>query len=149
MRNLKILAMVAIAATLAIGCTAAAAPARSDTATTVNATNMTVNATLTDMKVAVDKTSLPAGEITFVVKNSGVVMHELVVISTDVAQDKIAMGTETVGKVDETGNVGETGDVNAGESKTFTVNLPAGHYVLMCNEVGHYGMGMHMAFTVN
>jgi len=140
MRNLKILAMVAIAATLAIGCTAAKeAPAHGGT----------VNATLTDMKVAVDKTSIPAGEITFVVKNSGAVMHELVVIQTDVSQDKLAMNMDEAGKMDETGNVGETGDVNAGESKTFTVTLPAGHYVLMCNEVGHYASGMHMAFTVN
>ena len=141
MRNLKILAMVAIAATLAIGCTAAAKPAP--------AQGGTINATLTDMKVAVDKTSIPAGEVTFIVKNSGAVMHELVVIQTDVSQDKLAMNMDEAGKMDETGNVGETGDVNAGESKTFTVTLPAGHYVLMCNEVGHYASGMHMAFTVN
>ena len=82
-------------------------------------------------------------------KNNGAVVHELVVIQTDVAQDKLAVNTEEAGKMDETGNVGETGDVEAGASKTFTVTLPAGHYVLMCNEIGHYGSGMHMTFTVN
>ncbi|HEV2009604.1 MAG TPA: sulfocyanin-like copper-binding protein [Candidatus Limnocylindria bacterium] len=145
MRKLKLVAMLAIAAALAMGCTAAAAP------TTVAAPTQggTVNATLTDMKIAVDRTSISAGPVTFVVKNSGVVVHELVVIQTDVAQDKMAMGTEEVGKMDETGNIGETGEVIVGGSNTFTVNLPAGHYVLMCNEVGHYSSGMHMAFTVN
>jgi len=39
--------------------------------------------------------------------------------------------------------------MNIGETKTFTVTLPAGHYVLMCNEIGHYSAGMHMTFTVN
>jgi len=141
MRKLKVLAMLATAAALVVGCTAAAAPAP--------VPGGTVNATLTDMKIAVDRTSISAGAITFVVKNSGVVAHELVVIQTDVAQDKLAVNTEEAGKMDETGNVGETGDVIAGASNTFTVTLPAGHYVLMCNEIGHYGMGMHMAFTVN
>ena len=51
--------------------------------------------------------------------------------------------------MDETGNVGETGDMRIGESKTFTVTLSAGRYLLMCNEIGHYGSGIHMAFTVN
>jgi uncharacterized cupredoxin-like copper-binding protein len=123
-----------------VGCSgAAAAPTQGGT----------VNATLTDMKISLDRTSVPAGTITFVVKNTGAIEHELVVLQTDTAQDKIAMDMDEAGKMDETGNVGETGDVDAGGSKTFTVTLPAGHYVLMCNEVGHYAAGMHMTFTVN
>lgn len=139
MRKLKLVAMLAIAAALVMGCTAAGAPAKGGT----------VNATLTDMKITVDRNSISAGPITFVVKNNGAVVHELVVIQTDVPQDKLAADADEAGKMDETGNLGETGDVKAGESKTFTVTLPAGHYVLMCNEVSHYSSGMHMAFTVN
>ena len=139
MRTLKILGMLALATTILAGCSTAAATPKS----------ATVNATLTDMKISLDKTNVPAGEITFVVKNSGGVVHELVVLQTTLAQDKIAMDMDEAGKMDETGNVGETGDVEAGASKTFTVTLPAGHYVLMCNEIGHYGSGMHMTFTVN
>ena len=139
MRTLKILAMLAIAAALVVGCTADVSPARGGT----------VNATLTDMKIAVDRTSISAGAITFMVKNNGAVEHELVVIQTDVSQDKLAADPDEAGRMDETGNVGETGDMMVGESKTFTVTLPAGHYVLICNEVGHYPSGMHMAFTVN
>ena len=136
MRKLKFMAMLAIAAALVMGC---AAPAKGGT----------VNATLTEMKIALDKTSLPAGPITFVVKNSGTMEHELVVIQTDLAENKLAPDVEEPGKVDETGNVGETGEVKVGESKTFTITIPAGHYVIMCNEVGRYAAGMHLTFTVN
>jgi uncharacterized cupredoxin-like copper-binding protein len=83
------------------------------------------------------------------VKNSGTMEHELVVIQTDLAEDKLAPDVEEPGKVDETGNVGETGEIKVGESKTFTITIPAGHYVIMCNEVGHYAAGMHLTFTVN
>jgi uncharacterized cupredoxin-like copper-binding protein len=109
----------------------------------------TVNATLTDMQITIDRTSVSEGPVTFVVKNNGAVIHEFDVIRTDVAQDKIAADPTQAGKVDETGNVGETGEVEPGESQTFTITLPAGHYVIMCNELGHYAAGMHLAFTVN
>jgi uncharacterized cupredoxin-like copper-binding protein len=140
MIKLKLAALLAITAALAVGCSSAAvAPVQGGT----------ISATLTDMKISVDRTTVPAGAVTFVVKNTGAVIHELVVLQTSVAQDKIAMNMDEAGKMDETGNVGETGDVNAGESKSFTVTLAPGHYVLMCNEIGHYGSGMHMTFTVN
>ena len=141
MLKLKSLAMLTIATALLASCAGAAAPV-------AVVSGGTVNATLTDMKISVDKTSISAGTVKFVVKNSGAAIHELVVIKTDVAQDKFAAGDEA-GKMDETGNVGETGDVIAGGSNTFSVLLPAGHYVLICNEVDHYMSGMHMAFTVN
>jgi uncharacterized cupredoxin-like copper-binding protein len=140
MFKLKLAALLAITAALAVGCSSAAA---------VPVQGGTVSATVSDMKISLDRTSVPAGTITFVVKNTGAVVHELVVLQTDTAQDKVAMDMDEAGKMDETGNVGETGDVDAGGSKTFTVTLPAGHYVLMCNEVGHYAAGMHMTFTVN
>jgi uncharacterized cupredoxin-like copper-binding protein len=140
MFKLKLAALLAITAVLAVGCSSAAAtPAQGGT----------VNATLTDMKISLDRTSVPAGTITFVVKNTGAIEHELVVLQTNTAQDKIGMDMDEEGKMDETGNVGETGDMNIGETKTFTITLPAGHYVLMCNEIGHYAAGMHMTFTVN
>jgi uncharacterized cupredoxin-like copper-binding protein len=108
----------------------------------------TVNVTLTDMHISVDRTSILEGSVIFVVKNSGAVVHEFVVLHTDVPQDKLVADRAQDGKVDETGNVGETGEVDPGESKTFTITIPAGAYVLLCNEVGHYAAGMHLAFTV-
>jgi uncharacterized cupredoxin-like copper-binding protein len=134
MRQLQSLIVAATIAALAAGC----APQGG-----------VVNATLTEMKIALDRTSVPAGPITFNVKNAGTVEHELVVLRTNLAQDKIPADLEEPGKMDETGNLGETGEVPVGTSKSFTVTLPAGSYVLICNEVGHYAGGMHLPFTVN
>ena len=145
MIKLKSLAMLTVATALLASCAGtAAAPA----APVAVVSGGTVNATLTDMKITVDKTAISAGTVKFVVKNSGAAIHELVVIKTDTAQDKLISGDEA-GKMDEAGNVGETGDVIAGGSNTFSVLLPAGHYVLICNEVDHYMSGMHIAFNVN
>jgi uncharacterized cupredoxin-like copper-binding protein len=107
----------------------------------------TVNASLTEMKIAPDRSSVPSGPVTFVVKNNGTVEHELVVIKTD--QTVLPNDPEEPGKVDETGSLGESGEVKPGESKTFTLTLPRGAYQLICNEPGHYAGGMHIAFTVN
>ena len=109
----------------------------------------TVHASLTDMmKVTVDHANTSAGPVTFVVKNNGLIPHELVLLKTDVAQDKLGAGDEA-GKMQEIGNVAETGDMDGGASATFTVTLATGRYILMCNEVGHYASGMHMAFNID
>jgi uncharacterized cupredoxin-like copper-binding protein len=45
-------------------------------------------------------------------------------------------------------NVGETGDVKAGQTKVLSITLAPGHYAVVCNLPGHYRMGMHQDFTV-
>jgi Copper binding proteins, plastocyanin/azurin family len=109
----------------------------------------TVNATLTDSKVIVDRDNITAGTVVFTVKNTGTLEHELVVLKTDVAADKIKADADEPGKMSEEGSLGESGDIAAGETKTFSLNLTPGHYVFMCNQPGHYMLGMHIAFTVN
>ena len=100
-----------------------------------------------------------AGNITFTVKNAGTMEHEMIVLKTDIAFDQIpvtdagdppAPVTTGANKVDEANNVGETGDPNLkpGETRTFTVKLAAGKYVLVCNVAGHYQMGMRAPFQV-
>ena len=105
-------------------------------------------------------TSVPAGNVTFVVKNTGTVDHEMIVLKTNLpagelpvidAGDPPAKVTSGAVKVDEADSVGETGDPNLkpGSSRTFTVkNMVAGKYVLVCNVADHYMKGMRAAFTV-
>jgi uncharacterized cupredoxin-like copper-binding protein len=45
-------------------------------------------------------------------------------------------------------NVGETGDMQPGTTKTLTIDLAPGHYVFLCNLPGHYQSGMHVDVTV-
>jgi uncharacterized cupredoxin-like copper-binding protein len=108
----------------------------------------TVNATLTDSKIVVDTATVPSGKITFQVKNTGTMVHEVVVLKTDLPADKIPPDPDEPGKMLEDGSKGESGDLNVGEAKTFTLDLEPGNYVLMCNQTGHYLLGMHIPFVV-
>ena len=45
-------------------------------------------------------------------------------------------------------NVGETGDMEAGTTQMLTLDLPEGHYAVVCNLQGHYAAGMHQDFWV-
>ena len=104
--------------------------------------------------------STPSGDVTFAVKNLGTVEHEMIVVKTDVPFDQIPINATgdppaTVArggdKIDETSNVGETGDPNLkpGDTRTFTIKgLAPGKYVLACNLAHHYGLGMRAALTV-
>ncbi len=112
------------------------------------ADNGRVNVTLTDNKIVLDRASVQHGNVTFVVKNTGTVVHELVVLKTDIAADKIPADPDEQGKVEEEGSQGESGDLDKGEAKEFTLNLTSGRYALICNQVGHYAAGMHIAFEV-
>ena len=93
-----------------------------------------------------DATTATAGKVTFKVDNAGTMPHELVVIKTDTPAKSLPVKN---GKADETGNIGETGDMAAGTSKSFTVTMEKGHYVLLCNLPGHYQGGMYSDFTVS
>jgi uncharacterized cupredoxin-like copper-binding protein len=116
--------------------------------TAAGSTGGPVSVTLTDTGVTLVQTSVNAGAITFKVKNTGTIEHELVVVKTDVAADKIQPDPDEPGKMSEAGSLGESGDLTAGELKEFTLNLTPGKYVLMCNQPGHYMVGMHIAFEV-
>jgi len=107
-----------------------------------------VNATLTDNKIVLDQATVPSGKITFLVTNAGTMIHEVVVLKTDVAADKIAPNPDEPGKMSEDGSQGESGDLNPAQKATFTLDLTPGNYVLICNQPAHYLLGMHIAFTV-
>ena len=85
-----------------------------------------------------------AGRVTFAVKNMGTITHELVVLKTGKRADALLDGA----RASEAGNVGETGDLAAGGSNTFSVKLKAGHYALICNLPGHYSAGQRVDFTI-
>jgi uncharacterized cupredoxin-like copper-binding protein len=161
-------------ALLAVGCGKSNNDSGSSTTTsggltvTTVASGTKVDVTLGDtnglngmMTMTVAPQSVPAGNVTFTVKNNGTIDHEMVVLKTDTPFDqlpvtfggdppaKVSSGGD---KVDESTSVGETGDPNVkpGETRTFTVkDMAAGNYVLVCNIAKHYGMGMRAPFKVN
>src|SRR6266542_6110725 len=111
--------------------------------------NAVIRVTDQDMKVKVDAISAPAGKVTFLVMNLDTVDHEVVILKTDKAPDKLAL-LAGASKIDEEAageNVGEV-EVEAGTTGAGTFELSPGKYVLVCNVVKHYQAGMYIAFEV-
>jgi len=109
----------------------------------------TINATVgDDMRITLDRYSAPAGYFRFLVTNKGTAVHELVVLKTDLAADQLPADPEQAGKVVEDLHMGETGDIPAARFSGLGLPLGPGHYVILCNEIGHYMAGMRVDFTV-
>jgi uncharacterized cupredoxin-like copper-binding protein len=132
------------------GSVRAASIAPSSAATTASAGSPTVvRATLADsMRVTLDRYTVPAGKVLFLVTDAGTLTHELVVLKTDVAADMLSLNPDVPGKVVEDLHMGETGDIEGGRFNGLELTLGPGHYVILCNELGHYMAGMHVDFTV-
>ena len=113
-----------------------------------------VDAALTTYKIALDKNSVPAGEVTFHIHNDAAdLTHEFVVFKTDFPEDQLPLTAE--GIVDEEASgitlIDEAEDIEPGMSTDLTVTLESGNYVLVCNVDStelHYTHGMHTSFTV-
>jgi len=112
------------------------------------------NLTLTEYQITPALQFIAKGKSNFVAKNSGTVKHEVVVVR---GADASALPTKPDGSVDETqipkrDKVGEIGNVKAGKTKSKTLKLSAGSYILFCNiidtepdgtQISHYAKGMY------
>jgi uncharacterized cupredoxin-like copper-binding protein len=102
-----------------------------------------VNVKLTEFKIEMDKTSIPAGPVKFNIQNTGNEKHEVVL--------------EPAGTNDQpfevNGKASEAEDIEPGASATleWTIDQP-GSYQLGChiteNDEDHYALGMVTTFTV-
>ena len=104
--------------------------------------------------------TVAAGEITFDVKNEGLIAHEFKVVKLDEA----GMGADLADLPTDGGLVSEMGttvdgvgailgfllesDLPAGEGEGLTLDLEPGEYMLLCNVATHYQLGMWSTFTV-
>lgn len=105
-----------------------------------------VEAALTEWRIDATPATVPAGRVSFVARNDGVVMHELAVIRTDAPLEAILL---TNGRASEAGLVGKVRSVAPGHTVQATVLLPAGRYALICNIFPyHYRDGMATELTV-
>ena len=107
----------------------------------------TVAVDLDEWSVKPDPDSIAAGEVTFVVSNSGTLAHELIIVRTDLAADALPVEAGLVAEA-EVDVIGEIEEFAAGLTERVTFTLEAGTYVLLCNIPGHYGAGMTTSFTV-
>ena len=124
----------------------AAAPSPSEAAASPSGT--TITATLTEFVIALSATSAPAGIVTFNVTNSGTMVHEFVILKTDILAKDLPV-VDGVVVEDDYNPVGEVPETDAGRSGTFSATLAAGHYAIICNIKDHVASGMVIDFTVN
>ncbi|MGE5603735.1 MAG: cupredoxin domain-containing protein [Nitrososphaerales archaeon] len=100
----------------------------------------TVGVTLTEFKVNMTSTSVPAGvPVTFAATNKGQTLHELVLEKAGADDQPLEMN----------GGEAEIEDIAPGETKsaTWTITQP-GVYQLACHMQGHFDAGMVQQFMV-
>ena len=115
------------------------------TATAGSAAAPTVKVVLNEWKLIPSATTVKPGAVTFVVRNSGGIPHEFVVVKTTRHHHALPMkGSQAV----ETGDVGEIEEILPGKTKRVTIKLKPGKYVLLCNLEGHYKAGQYASLTV-
>jgi uncharacterized cupredoxin-like copper-binding protein len=110
-----------------------------------------VNVLLEDFKVRRDAAVVPAGTVRFRILNQGPTTHELNVIRTDRAPDKLPLQRDglTVNQdAPDLDHLDEAEGLDIDDRQTLVLRLAPGHYVMYCNLEGHYLGGMHAALTV-
>jgi uncharacterized cupredoxin-like copper-binding protein len=135
MRKAIALALMVAAAALAATLASAASGA---------STGGSVSVTEKEFKLTRKPASITAGKVTFNVKNTGALDHELVVLKTTTPPGKLPVKNQ---RAVETGRVGKVA-VKKGKSTKLVVTLQKGKYVLLCNVKAHYKAGQFAGFTV-
>jgi len=113
-------------------------------------TRMTV--TLADYSIMLETPSVPAGDVTFDVVNTGDEVHEMVVFKSDMDIKSLPQSATNKDEVDEDAIgefIGEFEDIQSGTAANGTLVLGPGRYILLCNLTKHYQSGMVSTLQVN
>jgi hypothetical protein len=107
-----------------------------------------VGVRIKDFAIAAPRT-IPAGEVTLLVRNAGPATHEFVVVRTDLPAGELPIGADGLSVNEEwLHGVGELDDVPMWTTGALSLHLEPGRYVFFCNLEGHYLGGMHRAVEV-
>ena len=110
-----------------------------------------VDVLLKDFEVREVAAVVPPGTVSFRILNQGPTTHELIVVRTDRAPDKLPLQPDGL-TVDEEGKgidfLEEVEGLDINDRQTLDLRMAPGHYVLYCNLQGHYLGGMYAALTV-
>jgi uncharacterized cupredoxin-like copper-binding protein len=109
------------------------------------------NVLLKDFEVQQEATVVPAGTVSFRIRNQGPTTHEVIFVRTELAPDKLTLQGDGL-TVDEEARgikfIDEVEGLDIDDRETLDLDLTPGHYVLYCNLEGHYLGGMYEALTV-
>lgn len=145
-------ALLGVTVALVIGASCGSASSTNNSASVTNRRQSPTKGTqlsVAEKEFAVEASSaqVAAGDVEVAVHNSGNVQHELVAFKTDLVQSSLPLTADKT-RVDEAGQGithldPEAENVGAGSTKTITLHLTPGRYVLLCNLPAHYTSGMH------
>lgn len=108
------------------------------------------NMKLANMGISLDTQQVASGPVTFNVLNTSAdFVHEMVVAPLK-SPDEMLPYDEGNAKVDENaaGHVGEVAELDPGKSRSVTLDLSPGAYILYCDIPGHYMAGMWTILNV-
>jgi uncharacterized cupredoxin-like copper-binding protein len=97
--------------------------------------------------VGLDAPSVPAGKVTINATNAGTVVHEMLVVRSDVAKGGLPIVDNRIPE-DDIDVIGEIPELDAGAKSSGHFVLEPGRYLLICNVPSHYGRGMVTELTV-
>lgn len=103
------------------------------------------------MKIEVDKTSIPGGDVVFNVANHAMTeAHEMILVKLKSAGQHIPLDMKKH-RVDEKQikALGEVADLQPAGTGSLKANLQPGAYLILCNIKGHYEAGMWTKLTVS
>lgn len=108
-------------------------------------TNLAIR--LDEWKITTGSSQIAASVSVLQVQNVGTSGHELLLIRSELATDKLPVKS---GEVDEESVdvVARTKELSRRQKTTLSVSLRSGNYVLICNISGHYALGMRTALQV-
>jgi len=142
--RLRVLAMVVATSCLLVG------PIH-----TARADAPTVKVTLNDQKgkamtITLSQAKAKAGPVSFQVTNASTdLVHEFLIAPWNGSIDSLPYDAkEQAVEEDKVRDLQGVEDMPAGTKATILLNLKPGKYVVFCNQIGHYKMGMVAAFTV-
>ena len=135
---------------LLVSCAATSVSQTTTSAATSSAGSAaTINVTLKEFAITVSGAASP-GPITFHVTNAGTMIHEFDIYKSSLAIDKLPVNASQ--QVDEGSPDVETIEASlpipTGSTADITATLKAGDYYLVCNQPGHFQMGMRLDFVV-
>lgn len=109
------------------------------------------------MRAFLNPSTVPAGTVSFRVRNTGMMIHEMMVLPLGPGRSPGQLAIGANGQVDESGSLGEAARTcGEGEGEGIfpgtvgwtTVTLQPGRYEVLCNIAGHYGAGMYTQLDV-
>ena len=110
-----------------------------------------VNVLLEDFQVERDVAIVPAGTVSLRIRNQGPTSHELIVVRSDLAPEKLPLQSDGLTVNEDARGVKlleEAEGLDIDDRRTMVLDLTPGNYVMYCNLEGHYLGGMHAALTV-